>query len=334
MAGEHLLHRDNTFGTPEEDAFRRDFTINALFYDIATFSIIDYVDGLEDLRAGIVRSIGDPEVRFLEDPVRMLRAVALAARLDFTIDADLSRRFGSIATRSRAARRRGCSRSTTRSCARDRGEDLPRAGGARAARAGVGRAPRGADEPLWRSLAAVDAYRRDSTATPETFTNPVLLGSLIVPLGLPAATRSALVAGRRRASGATGTAAGRAAARTPRRRALGHVLGLQRRLRDVSASPRGAAGAHPPPHLPRGADLARDSRRRARAGGALEGNARRGAVGRRPKAIPGAAPAAAPPTAPSSPPPASEANGSGSRTENSERTDGAFVTRRVRAFRR
>src|SRR5262245_62058837 len=85
-ADQHFLHRDNTFGTPEEDAFRRDFTINALFYDIATFSIIDYVGGLDDLRAGVVRSIGDPLVRFQEDPVRMLRAVALAARLGFTID--------------------------------------------------------------------------------------------------------------------------------------------------------------------------------------------------------------------------------------------------------
>src|SRR3989454_2496854 len=84
--GEHLIHRDNTFGTPEEDAFRRDFTINALVYDIATFSIIDYVGGLDDVRAGIVRAIGDPEIRFKEDPVRMLRAVALAARLDFAID--------------------------------------------------------------------------------------------------------------------------------------------------------------------------------------------------------------------------------------------------------
>src|SRR4029077_6506381 len=84
--GEHLIHHDNTFGTPEEDAFRRDFTINALVYDIATFSIIDYVGGLDDLRAGVVRSIGDPRVRFQEDPVRMLRAVALAARLDFTLD--------------------------------------------------------------------------------------------------------------------------------------------------------------------------------------------------------------------------------------------------------
>src|SRR6202795_5138120 len=82
----HLIHHDNTFGTPEEDAFRRDFTINALVYDIASFSVIDYVNGLDDLRAGIVRCIGDPEVRFKEDPVRMLRAIALAARLDFTID--------------------------------------------------------------------------------------------------------------------------------------------------------------------------------------------------------------------------------------------------------
>ena len=102
--GEHLIHHDNTFGTPEEDAFRRDFTINALFYDIATFSVIDYVGGLEDLRAGVVRSIGDPDVRFHEDPVRMLRAIALAARLDFTIDPPLARRDPArTATRSRSS---------------------------------------------------------------------------------------------------------------------------------------------------------------------------------------------------------------------------------------
>src|ERR1700674_2735933 len=84
--GKRLIHHDNTFGTPEEDAFRRDFTINALFYDIATFSVIDYVGGLDDLSARVVRSIGDPETRLKEDPVRMLRAVAFASRLDFTID--------------------------------------------------------------------------------------------------------------------------------------------------------------------------------------------------------------------------------------------------------
>src|SRR6267154_3617204 len=89
--GEQLVHHDNTFGTPEEDAFRRDFTINALAYDIATFSIIDYTGGLDDLRAGIVRSIGDPETRLKEDPVRMLRAVALASRLDFSIDPPLAK---------------------------------------------------------------------------------------------------------------------------------------------------------------------------------------------------------------------------------------------------
>src|SRR6476660_8316909 len=85
-AHDRLIHRDNTFGTPEEDAFRRDFTINALFYDIATYSIIDYVGGLKDLENRLIRSIGDPGTRFLEDPVRMLRAVVFAARLDFTID--------------------------------------------------------------------------------------------------------------------------------------------------------------------------------------------------------------------------------------------------------
>src|SRR5262245_23147174 len=86
--GETLIRRDNTFGTPEEDAFRRDFTVNALFYDIATFSVIDYVGGLEDLQQRVIRAIGDPSVRFREDPVRMLRAVALASRLGFSIDPD------------------------------------------------------------------------------------------------------------------------------------------------------------------------------------------------------------------------------------------------------
>ena len=77
---------ENTFGTPEQDAFRRDLTINGLFYNIADFTIVDYVGGLEDLKAGVVRTIGDPYLRFLEDPVRMFRAIRHAARNNFVID--------------------------------------------------------------------------------------------------------------------------------------------------------------------------------------------------------------------------------------------------------
>ncbi|MCE9613733.1 MAG: polynucleotide adenylyltransferase PcnB [Lentisphaerae bacterium] len=77
---------DNTFGTPEEDAWRRDFTINALFYDIRTYAIIDHVGGLNDLEARLIRTIGNPDERFQEDPVRMVRAVRFAARLGFHIE--------------------------------------------------------------------------------------------------------------------------------------------------------------------------------------------------------------------------------------------------------
>jgi poly(A) polymerase len=81
-----LITDDNTFGSPLQDARRRDFTINALFYNIADFSVIDYVGGLDDLSSGRVRVIGDPDIRFREDPVRMLRAVEFASRLDFQIE--------------------------------------------------------------------------------------------------------------------------------------------------------------------------------------------------------------------------------------------------------
>jgi poly(A) polymerase len=82
-----MVLRDNVFGTPEEDAMRRDFTVNALFYNIADFSIIDHVGGMEDLKQGVIRTIGDPLVRFTEDPVRMIRAVRFAAMLGFNIEA-------------------------------------------------------------------------------------------------------------------------------------------------------------------------------------------------------------------------------------------------------
>ncbi len=81
-----LITSDNAFGTPREDAFRRDFTINALFYNVADFSVIDYVGGAEDLDNGLIRVIGDPDLRFCEDPVRMLRACEFAGRLGFTIE--------------------------------------------------------------------------------------------------------------------------------------------------------------------------------------------------------------------------------------------------------
>jgi poly(A) polymerase len=85
--GELLITSDNTYGTPRQDAYRRDFTINALFYSIADFSVIDHVGGIEDLERKLIRTIGDPDVRFREDPVRMLRACEFAGRLGFGIEA-------------------------------------------------------------------------------------------------------------------------------------------------------------------------------------------------------------------------------------------------------
>ncbi len=87
-----LIVRDNAYGTIEEDALRRDFTVNALYYDISDFSVLDYTNGLDDLRAGRLRLIGDnPERRYREDPVRMLRAVRFACKLGFSIDPDCER---------------------------------------------------------------------------------------------------------------------------------------------------------------------------------------------------------------------------------------------------
>ncbi|MBT8045857.1 MAG: polynucleotide adenylyltransferase PcnB, partial [Pontiella sp.] len=81
-----MVMRDNIFGTPEQDALRRDFTINALFYNIADFSVIDYAGGLEDLEKKVIRVIGDPDKRFAEDPVRMIRAARFAGTLGFEIE--------------------------------------------------------------------------------------------------------------------------------------------------------------------------------------------------------------------------------------------------------
>ena len=88
--------RDNVYGTIEEDAVRRDFTVNALYYDIADFSVLDYVGGYEDLQRRELRLIGDPVQRYREDPVRMLRAVRLAAKLNFTIAPDARAPFDEL----------------------------------------------------------------------------------------------------------------------------------------------------------------------------------------------------------------------------------------------
>ncbi len=86
VSEEGVVLRDNVFDTPGEDALRRDFTVNALFYNIADFSIIDYAEGMKDMRRGVIRTIGEPRQRFTEDPVRMARAVRFAALLGFEME--------------------------------------------------------------------------------------------------------------------------------------------------------------------------------------------------------------------------------------------------------
>lgn len=81
-----MVMRDNVYGTPEQDALRRDFTVNALFYDINDFTVIDYVQGMRDIDQRIIRCIGDPYVRYTEDPVRMIRALRFAAKLNFNVE--------------------------------------------------------------------------------------------------------------------------------------------------------------------------------------------------------------------------------------------------------
>jgi poly(A) polymerase len=100
--GEHLnadgrLVRDNVYGTMEEDAWRRDFSVNGLYYDIRDFSLVDITGGMPDLETGILRVLGDPVQRYREDPVRMLRAVRFAAKLGFRIHPDSEAPIGELA---------------------------------------------------------------------------------------------------------------------------------------------------------------------------------------------------------------------------------------------
>jgi poly(A) polymerase len=179
-----LIHRDNTFGTPEEDAFRRDFTVNALFYDVSNFTVIDYVGGLEDLERRVIRSIGDPNVRFVEDPVRMLRAAVLAARLDFEMDEfvlDAIERHRALILKAAAPR------------LMEEYFKILRSGYAEAsfgALHGVGLLElitpelEASPDELWASLAKLDRWRRQFPSVPPDLTNPILIGALLVPLGV------------------------------------------------------------------------------------------------------------------------------------------------------
>jgi poly(A) polymerase len=231
---DHPVHHDNTFGTPEEDAFRRDFTLNALFYDIATFSIIDYVGGLDDLRAKVVRCIGDPVVRFREDPVRMQRAVSFAARLGFAIDPPVldaiaaERHRIALAAPARLAEeyykilRSGAAERTFRELHRlGLLEPLSEVLQAQA------------DDGLWASLARLDAYRLRFDATPASLTNGVLLGSLIVPLGFSQAGWPAWM----ETEGRPGLNLGVLPLARRDVERIHQVLMLQRRLREPSRSP-------------------------------------------------------------------------------------------------
>src|SRR5947208_6938552 len=246
--GEHLIHHDNTFGTPEQDAVRRDFTINALAYDIATFAVIDYVGGLEDLRAGVVRSIGDPHVRLREDPVRMIRAIALAARLNFTIEPTL---LDAIRTH-----RKEIAKSSLPRLLEEYYKILRAGSSERAFRslADVGllepissELHLGATERLWTSLAGLDAYRRQFESTPETLSTAILLGSLLISLHISLhPTRGQAGVG----PGSDPERSERASKRPPGPRLgnlplarrdverLRQIVALQRRMRDLAASPR------------------------------------------------------------------------------------------------
>jgi len=204
VADELLIRRDNVFGTAEEDSRRRDFTINGLFYDLQSDQVIDYVAGLPDLEGKLVRTIGDPDIRFREDPVRILRAIKFAARLDFTIEPETYRAL--VAHKSEIPK---CAPPRIleelyrllRGGAARRSMELLRETGvlgvlvpelAKLVEQGTGALPAADDaaapveppptpaEKLTRYLDALDERVRDRSGS-EQPTNAVLLGSLLLP---------------------------------------------------------------------------------------------------------------------------------------------------------
>ncbi len=291
-----LVHHDNTFGTPEEDAFRRDFTLNALFYDIETRSIIDYVGGLDDIRAGLIRCIGVPEERFQEDPVRMLRAVALAARLDFRIDEPIleaiGRYHGELA-RSAPARLMEEIYKVMRAGAAEKTFRMLVETGLLAALAPE--VPGRITDTFWQSLAAIDSYRRAFKRNPESLGNATLLGSLLIPLGLLDQHH-----GRTKELGA------RFGILPLARRDvefLRQILMLQRHLRDPNASPRHKRGIMHRTRISGRAHVARAARQHASARRVVARAAGRSvhAFSGRPRRFAARVRCAAPPETPPSP---------------------------------
>ena len=236
---DRMLHRDNTFGTPEEDAFRRDFTVNALFYDIADFSIIDYTGGLRDLEARVIRSIGEPTERFQEDPVRMIRAVSMASRLDFSIDPPIDAAI--------AAHRADLAHSAPARLIEEIYKLLRAGSSEKAFRMLAERrllepiAPelqKRAGDALWRSLAGLDAYRLRHEETPDTLTNPILLGTLLVPLGYDLKPPPVVFDDRGKPKKEPALSLGLLPLARRDVERLRQILSLQRRLTDLHLSPR------------------------------------------------------------------------------------------------
>jgi len=181
---QHQAHHDNTFGTAEEDAFRRDFTINGLFYDIGTYQVIDYVNGLADLERKLIRSIGDPRVRFVEDPVRMFRAAVLGARLGFDLDRLVLEAI---------AEHRGLIAKASPARLLEEYYKVLRSGAAQASFEALGRVRllelitpelRHPSAAVWESLARLDRYRQRFESAPPELTNTLLVGALLVPTGV------------------------------------------------------------------------------------------------------------------------------------------------------
>jgi poly(A) polymerase len=188
-----LIARDNVFGTAEEDAVRRDFTVNGLFYDVASGEVIDYCGGRADLEAHRIATIGDPEIRMREDPVRALRAVRFAARLGFTIAPDtfeaMRRHAGELA-RCAPARVLEEIFKILRCGASARAFELLRACGALPViLPALGAAHEGWDEARRRSFSAHLSALDRLVRAGEDVSDAVLLGALIMHLGAP--TRAA-----------------------------------------------------------------------------------------------------------------------------------------------